>query len=133
MVPEIEYCQGMNYIAATLYCYLEDTHLTFDLFMCLLVHKNLFPLFEKQIPEYHLRNFILSELIKKWLPRLFNHFASLQLNLEMLTSQWIMTFFTGYFPINLILPVLDNFFADGWPAIYRFSLALLSLLETDFL
>ena len=55
------------------------------------------------------------------------------LNLEMITGNWVMTLFTGYFPSHIMLPVLDNFFYEGWPSIYRFALALLSLWEEEFL
>ena len=51
----------------------------------------------------------------------------------MLTSQWIMTLFCGYFPAKVLLPFLDNFFREGWTAVYRFSLALLILWEDEFL
>jgi hypothetical protein len=81
VLPEIGYCQGMNYIAACLHSYLEDEELTFDLFMALIVHKRLLPLFHSGIPEYHLRDYILDQLIKQRLPRLHAHFLKLNLNL----------------------------------------------------
>lgn len=49
----------MNYVAACLLSYLEDEELTFDIFMSLIVHKRLLPLWFRDVPEYHLRNFIL--------------------------------------------------------------------------
>ena len=74
MLPEIGYCQGMNYLAACFLAYLEDEELTFDIFMALIVHKRLLPLFHNGVPEYHLRNFILDKLIRQKLPRLHAHF-----------------------------------------------------------
>ena len=44
-----------------------------------------------------------------------------------------MTLFAGYFPYKLFIIVLDNFFKEGWPAIYRISLALLKMWEKEFL
>ena len=55
------------------------------------------------------------------------------LNLEMLTSNWIMTIFCGYFPSKILLPFLDNFFHEGWTAVYRFALTMLTLWEEEFL
>lgn len=123
----------MNYLAACFLSYLEDEELTFDIFMALIVHKRLLPLFHNGVPEYHLRNYILDQLIRKQLPRLHNHFLKLNLNLEMLTSNWIMTIFCGYFPSKILLPFLDNFFYEGWTAVYRFSLTMLGLWEEEFL
>lgn len=51
----------------------------------------------------------------------------------MLTSNWIMTLFCGYFPNKILLPFLDNFFSEGWTAVYRFSLAMLTIWEDEFL
>ena len=51
----------------------------------------------------------------------------------MLTSNWIMTIFCGYFPSKILLPFLDNFFYEGWTAVYRFSLTMLGLWEEEFL
>ena len=123
----------MNYIAAAFFANLEDEELTFDIFMALIISKQLMPLFQNGVPEYHLRNFILNKLIKQELPALHQHFNKLQLNLEMLTGNWIMTLFAGYFPYKMFIPVIDNFFREGWPAIYRMSLALLKLWEKEFL
>jgi len=74
VLPEIGYCQGMNYIAASLLSFLEDEELTFDIFMALIVQKRLLPLYFSGVPEYHLRNFILDKLIKRRVPRLHAHF-----------------------------------------------------------
>jgi hypothetical protein len=30
--------------------------------------------------------------------------------MEVITGNWIMTFFCGYFDYNHIMPILDNFF-----------------------
>ena len=54
----------MNYLAAAFFCFLEDEELAFDIFMALIVSKRLMPLFQNGVPEYHLRNFILDQLIK---------------------------------------------------------------------
>ena len=67
----------MNYLAATFFFYLEDEELTFDIFMTLIVSKKLMPLFQNGVPEYHVRNFILSQLIKEELPKLYQHFNKL--------------------------------------------------------
>lgn len=44
-----------------------------------------------------------------------------------------MTLFCGYFPNKILLPFMDNFFREGWTAVYRFALTLLILWEEEFL
>jgi hypothetical protein len=51
----------------------------------------------------------------------------------MITGNWFMTLFTGFFSYNIVMPILDNFFLEGWTAIYRISLALMQVLQQNFL
>ncbi len=67
-------------------------------------------MFEKNVSEFHLKSFVLNELIKIYLPISYNHFKKLQINIEMITTQWIMTLFIGYIDDpNYILTILDNY------------------------
>jgi hypothetical protein len=40
-----------------------------------------------------------------------------------------MTIFTNFFTFHLAMPILDNFFLEGWQGIYRISIALMLTLE----
>lgn len=104
----------MNFIVATLFFYLKDEELTFDLFLSLLSQKELKPLYSSGVPEYHLRNFMLEQLIKEHLPDVYYHFRRIQLNIEVITGQWLMTFFCGYFHYDGILKIIDNFLMVSW-------------------
>jgi hypothetical protein len=123
--PEIGYCQGMNYIAATLMAYLKDTELTFELFVAIIVHKRLTGLFRNQVPEFHLRHFMLQHLIKQHLPQLHAHFKKVGLDLSALTGHWLMTLFNGYLSYRVQLAVMDNFLTDGWTSVFRVAIAIL--------
>ena len=37
LLPDMSYCQGMNYIVSALFAYLNDEELTFNLFLALLL------------------------------------------------------------------------------------------------
>lgn len=123
----------MNFVASSLFAYLKDEELTFNIFLSLLAQKDLQPLYVNGVPEYHLRNYMLDQLIKEHLPDVFYHFRRLQLNLEVITGQWLMTFFCGYFHFEAMLPIIDNFFLDDWLAIFRIALALLQKFKEDII
>jgi Rab-GTPase-TBC domain len=53
---------------------------------------------------------MLDQLIKEYIPELSLYFKRLGLNPEVVTGQWLMTFFCGYFPHPSILMIIDNFF-----------------------
>jgi hypothetical protein len=44
-----------------------------------------------------------------------------------------MTLFCGYLSHRVVLVILDNFFLEGWPAIYRVSLAIIKKYQKEFL
>ncbi len=123
----------MNYIVTTLYSYINDEELTFDLFVSLIVQKELKQMFTSNVAEYHLRNYMIEQLIKEYLLDIFIHFKRLQLNIEVITGSWLMTLFCGYFPYQQIMPILDNIFLDDWKAVFRIILALLQTFKKDLL
>jgi hypothetical protein len=52
----------------------------------------------------------------------------------MIFCDWLMTLFCGFFNCkDLQNQILDNFFLDGWPAIYRISLTILRKLEPELI
>lgn len=51
----------------------------------------------------------------------------------MFATEWLLTFFSALLPPEMAASILDNFILEGWPAIYRISVALLRLHETDLL
>lgn len=125
LIPDMGYCQGMNYVVSSLYSDIKDEELTFNIFLSLLYNKSLKPLYSNNVPEYHVRCFILDQLIKEHIHDLFLYFKRIGLNPEVITGQWLMTFFCGYFNYPSILSIIDNFFLDDWVAVFRIALALL--------
>jgi len=60
----------------------------------------------------------------------------MQVKLDMFLCDWFMTLFCGFFlwkANGLALAILDNFFLDGWPALYRISLTILKILEPELI
>lgn len=133
LIPDMGYCQGMNYVVSSLYSFVKDEELTFNLLISLLVHKDLKCLYSNNVPEYHVRCFMLDQLIKEHIPDLFLYFKRLGLSPEVITGQWLMTFFCGYFNYPNILAILDNFFLDDWVAVFRISLALLQKFKEELM
>jgi hypothetical protein len=123
----------MNYVASSLYIETKDEELTFNFMLSILVQKGLKPLYSNNVPEYHVRMYMLDQLIQEHIPDLARYFKRLGLNSEVITGQWIMTFFCGYFNHPSILLILDNFFLDDWISVFRISLALLRKFKDDLM
>jgi Rab-GTPase-TBC domain len=100
----------MNYVVSALFTHSKDEEITFNFFLSLLVNKNLKQLYINAVPEYHVRSYMLDQLIKEHIPDLHLYFKRLGLSAEVISGQWIMTFFCGYFNYPSVLMILDNFF-----------------------
>ena len=57
---------------------------------------------------------VLSQLIKKFFPKLTRHFAEQNCHISMYATQWFMCIFTNSFPFDLVTGVWDCFLAEGW-------------------
>jgi len=58
--PDIGYCQGMNYITATLLTLTNNEELSYWLFYALIKNFELFNLYLPGVPDLHMRNYIMS-------------------------------------------------------------------------
>lgn len=135
------YCQGLNYVANLFLAICNnDESLCFDMLLSFIVSFNLQGMYTPKVDEYHLQNFVLQGLMKQYSPKIFTHITKrLELKLDTITTQWIMTLFMGY--INdpkYILPILDNYILEknpskasltplaSWRVVFGYILALLN-------
>lgn len=84
--------------------------MTFMSLISLILQKNMRGLYTAEVQEFHVQNFVMKRLIKRCLPDLWSHLTrKLQINVELFTTQWIMTFFTGWITDErYLLPIFDN-------------------------
>jgi len=72
--PELDYCQGMNFIAGFLYLFLQDEALAFAVMRQVIDAFELSTLFNTELPMLKLNFYRLDRLISMVLPDLHNHF-----------------------------------------------------------
>ena len=71
--PELDYCQGMNFIAGFLYLFLEDEALSFAVMRQIINLFELSTLFNTELPMLKLNFYRLDRLISILLPDLHSH------------------------------------------------------------
>ena len=81
------------------------------------------------MPELHLKNFQMAQLIKFHMPRLFSHLRQIQMTTDYFTSKWVMTLFACFLPYEVLPPIFDMFLLDGWQAVFRVGVQLLREME----
>lgn len=85
------------------------------------------------MPDYSIRVYQLNYYIKKYLPKLCNHFRKNQINLHIFFSKWILAIFSSCLNMEVLAKVWDVFIMDKWKAIFKFSLALLTIMNSALL
>ena len=93
--PEIEYCQGMNFVAGFLYLVFRDEQLSFKALMRVAEIFDMSLLYKKELPMLKLFFYQLDRLIAIQLPHLHQHFKDEQINSGIFASAWFITQFTN--------------------------------------
>jgi hypothetical protein len=134
--PEIEYCQGMNFLAGFFYFYYRDEEQSFKAMLGLINKFDLTELFNTTLPRLKLYFYILDRLISMHLPDLHEHFKNEYITSSLFSSAWFITCFcntithqkTADLSDNILL-FWDNFIVDGYLIIFKVAIILLGIFE----
>jgi len=132
----IPYHRSMNFIVANLLVTNngneENAYWTF-MGLCYSQSYQLIHNFESGTTGLNLRLFQLTKLIKIHMPELYDHFLAFNLHPNIFATDWLSNLFMDLntLPYPVAIEIFDWFLFDGWKAIFRVALALLSMLETE--
>jgi len=129
--PDIGYTQSMNFLAGTSLIFLTEEE-TFHL-VSYIITVVLPDTFRPDLLGTFVDADILSQLLKLECPDLAAHFASVGIELPMITSKWFMTLFLLNFPTETALCLWDAIFANGPVVIFQVALRVLKLAEATLL
>lgn len=93
--PEIEYCQGMNYLAGFLLQIFKDEEMAFKALQALAVKQNMASLFNRELPRLKLFFLQLDRLLAIVDIDLFNHMTEENISSSFYSSAWFITLFTN--------------------------------------
>ena len=100
--PELDYCQGMNFIAGFLYLFLEDEALSFAVMRQVINLFELSTLFNTELPMLKLNFYRLDRLISILLPDLHSHLKEESVNSSYFSSSYFITLFTQVMPLAIM-------------------------------
>ena len=92
--PDLEYAQGMNFIAGFLYLFLGDEALAFAVMRKVIQAFELSTLFNTALPLLKLNFYRLDRLISIFMPDLYSHMMQENVNSSYYSSGYFMTQFT---------------------------------------
>ena len=84
--------------------------------------------------NYLNKNIVLfSELVKKYLPKLHQHFTNLEIEHELYFIPWMTEIFSSSVSYKLLLRVLDLYLINGEYILFQIGLSILAVQEDDLL
>ena len=122
------YVQGMGFIAAVFLTYMDE--------------ESSFYMLDSLMDKYKLEGFylplkktfyILLNLEKKFVPKVYELFKKEGMIPSMYASEWFICLFSRNLEFNGLVRIFDVFLLEGYKVIYRFSLAFLKIKEDEFL
>lgn len=134
--PSVGYCQGLNFVAATL-LQLLDEQSAFVVFCGLLerLPRDLYSCDPERLADCRLaQQEGVRRLLRDERPKLFAHMDEIDLDLNLFLPRWLTCLFASVLPTPATLRLWDFVLgADGGTALPRLALAILARAEDDFL
>mmetsp|Transcript_17403 Transcript_17403/g.52526 ORF Transcript_17403/g.52526 Transcript_17403/m.52526 type:complete len:619 (+) Transcript_17403:32-1888(+) len=127
--PDVGYCQGMNFVAATLLIHVGTARDAFWMLLALIESYHFQHVFAPGVPLLPLRIFQFSGVVREHLPRLWRHLKEESFSLDIFAHQCVLTLFAYSIEPDFLAHVYDVFFMVGWKAVFRIGLGLLASME----
>ena len=126
------YVQGMGFIVAVFLTYMDEESSFFMLHSLMKKYK-LEGFYLPSFPELKKTFYILLNLEKKYIPKIYELFKKEGMIPSMYASEWFICLFSRNLSFDVLVRIFDVFLLEGYKVIYRFALAFLKLKEDEFL
>ncbi len=137
---DVQYCQGMNFLAGYLYLLHGNEADSFKFMKCLIDRYEMQNLFTQDVPLLKQYFYELDRLLYFTYPDLSAYFRSEGVSTSFFASAWFMTVFsycmqhaTEDKPTEMMLAIWDAFLVDGWKAVFKAALFIIGELREKLL
>ena len=128
--PEVGYCQGMNFVVASILLVCESNEDSF----WLLAH-----IVEEVLPDHYVQSMIghtvdrqvTEQLVEHHLPQLAKHLRDLQMSMPFVTTHWFLCLFVTALPSESAFRLWDLILCLDAAWTFRASLALFAMMEAQ--
>jgi hypothetical protein len=106
--PEIEYCQGLNYVAGLLLMVFDDPEVAFRALTVIVSKFRLADLFNQEMPRLKCYFYVLDRLLGLADGELSAHLKEEGINTTLFASAWFITIFTNTLKENAVDGVVNE-------------------------
>ena len=133
-IPSINYCQGMNHIAAFLLVLCEENEEeTFYLYISILLNSEFCILIDNDLQKLNSFFYSFERILNLMFPEMYNFFMNNNINAGYYLSSWFITLFTLalYYEnkeqnnIEVIMKIFDLFIFSSWKAVFKIGISLI--------
>jgi len=132
-LPSVNYCQGMNHIAAFLLVLCdENEEEAFYLFLSILLYTDYCSLIDNDLIKLNSFFYCFERLLHIIFPEMYNYLMSTNVNSGYYLSPWFITLFTlGLYEekdennLDIIMALFDMFLFSGWKAMFKIGISLI--------
>jgi len=155
-VPGVNYCQGMNYVAAMLLMAasvapdddcsgefkprrrstqsveedeIQREIVAFALMCGFVCNLDMRELWRPGVPQLKLRIFQFDRLLQQLNPSLSSHFKHIGVTPDFFASQWFLTLLSYNLKFRDLVRVWDVLLTDGWKTVFRVGIAVLGRMK----
>ena len=135
-LPNVGYCQGMNFIVAFLLLVNGGNEQEAFWFFVGLARSHdylLMGFFERNFPLLNLYHHVFYEVFKRELPNLHEYLSSQEIPDQLWITKWLLTMFLYSLPPYIVVRIWDYIFSENLFALIKISIGLLKIIEKDLM
>jgi len=140
-LPSLNYCQGMNQIAAFLLDVCDNNEEeAFFIFLCLMIDSDYSNLFKNELERLNILFYQFERILSNTLPEIYFYLINNNITPGYFVSPWFITLFTDAFidkesdnNKKNIMKVFDLFIFSGFKAITKIGISLLKYNESKII
>ncbi|BHF61180.1 Growth hormone-regulated TBC protein 1 [Sparganum proliferum] len=133
--PKIGYCQGLNYVAATILLVLDGPPEEIEEKTFWLLHA----LTHNIVPAYYISGMVdvqvdclvFEELLRQKVPSVYKVLKEANVDCIVLATKWFICLFADVVPMETVLRIFDSLFYEGDKILFRACIALVKLHLDD--
>lgn len=129
--PQIQYCQGLNFIAAILLIVFLDEERAFWALVCAIDRLGVEGYYSEGMTLLRADMRVLGMVLAKKCPKVARLFTEQNVELLSICSEWYITWFAKCLPGATILRVWDTLFFEGFKVLFRVAVGVFKRAEPE--